>query len=133
MSGEDRRKEIIQILEKSEKPVSGLMLSKKMQVSRQVIVQDMALLRANGYSIYSTNRGYLVEKKKEVVRVLKVIHSDEDVEKELNTIVDMGGKSAECVCLSQSLWCGQGRYEYKIPYGYTRIFKRSSHRKIEPA
>ena len=62
MSGEDRRKEIIQILEKSEKPVSGLMLSKKMQVSRQVIVQDMALLRANGYSIYSTNRGYLVEK-----------------------------------------------------------------------
>ena len=113
MSGEDRRKEIIQILEKSEKPVSGLMLSKKMQVSRQVIVQDMALLRANGYSIYSTNRGYLVEKKKEAVRVLKVIHSDEDVEKELNTIVD--------VCLSQSLRCGQGRYEYKIPYGYTRI------------
>ena len=92
MSGEDRRKEIIQILEKSEKPVSGLMLSKKMQVSRQVIVQDMALLRANGYSIYSTNRGYLVEKKKEAVRVLKVIHSEEDVEKELNTIVDMGGK-----------------------------------------
>ena len=92
MSGEDRRKEIIQILEKSEKPVSGLMLSKKMQVSRQVIVQDMTLLRANGYSIYSTNRGYLVEKKKEAVRVLKVIHSDEDVEKELNTIVDMGGK-----------------------------------------
>ena len=92
MSGEDRRKEIIQILEKSEKPVSGLMLSKKMQVSRQVIVQDMALLRVNGYPFYSTNRGYLVEKKKEAVRVLKVIHSDEDVEKELNTIVDMGGK-----------------------------------------
>ena len=29
MNGEDRRKEIIRILEKSEKPVSGLMLSKK--------------------------------------------------------------------------------------------------------
>lgn len=92
MNGEDRRKEIIQILEKSEKPVSGLMLSKQMQVSRQVIVQDMALLRANGYSIYSTNRGYLVEKKKEAVRVLKVIHSDEEVKEELTTIVDMGGK-----------------------------------------
>lgn len=92
MDGADRRKEILRILEKSEKPVSGLALSKELKVSRQVIVQDMALIRANGYSIYSTNRGYLIEKKNEAVRVLKMIHSDEEAKKELETIVDMGGQ-----------------------------------------
>ena len=92
MDGADRRKEILRILEESGKPVSGLSLSKKLKVSRQVIVQDMALLRANGNSIYSTNRGYLMEKKNEAVRVLKVIHSDEEAKEELEAIVDMGGQ-----------------------------------------
>ena len=92
MDGADRRNEILRILEENDKPVSGLALSKKLNVSRQVIVQDMALLRANGHSIYSTNRGYLIEKKNEAVRVLKTIHSDEDTKDELTAIVDMGGQ-----------------------------------------
>ena len=93
MSGEERREKIVQILVQSEVPVSGLALAEKMAVSRQVIVQDMALLRANGYSIFSTNRGYLLEgEKKEAIRVFKVIHSDDEVETELNAIVDMGGR-----------------------------------------
>ena len=63
MDGADRRNEILRILEENDKPVYGLALSKELNVSRQGIVQDMALLRANGHSIYSTNRGYLKEKK----------------------------------------------------------------------
>lgn len=94
MTGEDRRTEIISILEKSAMPVSGQALSKKLAVSRQIIVQDIALIRANGYDIVSTNRGYLLYASASggVERIFKVIHSDEETETELTTIVDMGGK-----------------------------------------
>ena len=91
MKNEDRREKIIQILQASQEPVSGVDLSKRLQVSRQVIVQDIALLRANGMNIFSTNRGYLIQKDSVMSRVFKVFHSDDDVERELTTIVDLGG------------------------------------------
>lgn len=92
MNGEERRKQILLILTKADKPVSGLALAEKFEVSRQVIVQDIALLRANGTAIFSTNRGYLLEQNGEVSRVFKVIHTDDEVEDELTTIIDCGGK-----------------------------------------
>ncbi len=105
MTGEERRKAIIDIIKKSAKPVSGTALAKQFQVSRQIIVQDIALLRAADYNIYSTARGYLLmlelqeDKHKEthknadaITRVFHVCHTDEQMEDELNTIVDMGGR-----------------------------------------
>ncbi len=93
MSGETRRKQIVQLLSQSEKPIPGITLAEKFQVSRQVIVQDIALIRANGVDIFSTNRGYLVHQQtQQVSRVFKVMHEDEDVEDELSTIVDYGGQ-----------------------------------------
>ena len=105
MTGEERRKAIIEIISKSTKPVSGTALAKQFQVSRQVIVQDIALLRAADYDIYSAARGYMLmpslseNKNKEVskdtdaiTRVFHVSHTDEQMEDELNTIVDMGGR-----------------------------------------
>ena len=47
MNGTERRKCILQILSASDKPVSGVSMAKQLQVSRQIIVQDIALLRAN--------------------------------------------------------------------------------------
>lgn len=91
MSGENRREKIIQILQASQEPVSGVDLSKRLQVSRQVIVQDMALLRAKGYQIVSTNRGYVLSGPQECTRVFKVIHTDQEVEEELQSIIDLGG------------------------------------------
>lgn len=92
MSGRERREQIIKILANSEEPVSGTALAKKLQVSRQVVVQDMALIRANGMDVVATNRGYVYREAKEVSRVFKVIHTDEQVEEELNLFVDFGGK-----------------------------------------
>ena len=77
MNGQLRREKIIDILSRSDKPVSGVALAKQLDVSRQVIVQDIALIRAADYDIYSTNRGYVIKSEKE--------HT------ELNAIVDMGG------------------------------------------
>lgn len=92
MNGKERREQILKILKNSDKPVSGIELAKQLEVSRQVIVQDMALIRANGVEIVSTNRGYVIQEEKRVSRVFKVIHTDEEVEEELNLFVDHGGK-----------------------------------------
>lgn len=91
MSGNERREKIIELIKNSNSPVSGTALAKELEVSRQVIVQDIALIRANGINIFSTNRGYVIQESKEVSRVFKVVHTDEEVEEELNLFVDMGG------------------------------------------
>ncbi len=91
MNGMERRSRILRILQNSDSPVSGGALARELQVSRQVIVQDIALLRANGMDIYSTNRGYVLPKSVRFSRIFKVHHSDEDLEEELTLFVDTGG------------------------------------------
>ena len=63
MTGDERRREIIRIIESSRVPVPAKRLAADFDISRQVIVQDIALIRAAGYDILSTNRGYLLLKK----------------------------------------------------------------------
>ena len=91
-NGRERREQILQILKNSKEPVAGTELANQLDVSRQVIVQDMALIRANGVEVFSTNRGYLIHMPKQVNRVFKVIHTNEQVEEELNLIVDLGAR-----------------------------------------
>lgn len=91
MKGETRRNEILKRLSAATTPVSAGTIAEEFGVSRQVIVQDIALLRANGAVITSLARGYIMEKTSKYRRVFKMHHSDEDAEKELNIIVDAGG------------------------------------------
>ena len=93
MSGEKRRDRLLQYLEEHDKPVSGTELAKEFGVSRQVIVQDIALLRTGHVKIIATNRGYLVPPTKPsgVRRIFKCRHTDEQAEHELTCIVDLGG------------------------------------------
>lgn len=92
MNGQERRQEIVEILKNSSIPLSGTELARQLGVSRQVIVQDMALIRVSGVEILSTNRGYVIQDAKNISRVYKVLHTEEQVEEELNLYVDMGGK-----------------------------------------
>lgn len=92
MEGEKRRDSLLKILQESEEPVSGTKLASKFQVSRQVIVQDIALLRAKKYDIISTHKGYILNDKINIQRVFKVKHSADKMAEELNIIVDCGGK-----------------------------------------
>lgn len=91
MTGSDRREDIILQIQKSTCPLSGTKLAALYHVSRQVIVQDIALIRAAGYDIISTNRGYILNAAKSASRVFKVQHTDEQLEDELCSIVDLGG------------------------------------------
>lgn len=95
MSGEERRKEIKKYIAGSSRPVSGTKLAKHFSVSRQVIVQDIALLRAEGLEIISTNRGYICQTPSMVSRVYYVHHDNDRIREELNLIVDNGGKAED--------------------------------------
>ncbi|GKX31841.1 transcriptional regulator [Vallitalea longa] len=91
MEGEERRTNIIKLLTESEEPITGSNLAKTYSVSRQVIVQDIALLRAKGCKIISTSNGYMIyETKKEFTKLLAVKHSKHQIKEELEIMVDFG-------------------------------------------
>lgn len=92
MNGDKRRESILQQLAESSLPISGLQLAKLFNVSRQVIVQDIALLRAEKQDILSTNTGYIIKKAVKPQRLFCVIHSDDSILDELYTVVDLGGR-----------------------------------------
>lgn len=91
MSGIERRNEICRILSESEVPVSAAALAAKFSVSRQVIVGDIALLRAAGTEVAATPRGYLLPQTEEgMTCTIACVHDFEGMEKELQIIVDNG-------------------------------------------
>ena len=94
MNAEQRRTKIIQLLQQADGPLSGSALAKLLGISRQIVVQDMALLRAKtGLEIISTYQGYVLLKKKlPCTRVFKVRHGTERTQEELQEIVDLSGK-----------------------------------------
>ena len=94
MEGDARRQELLRLISKSQKPISGTELAQTLHVSRQVIVQDVALLRAGKYPIFATNRGYVLLQDDDyhVTRVIRVKHNHNQIEEELNAIVDCGAR-----------------------------------------
>ena len=93
MTGSIRRNKIIEILQNESEPVSGTTLAKQTGVSRQVIVQDITLLRTS-YPILATAKGYMLYPPtgKKSRRTFCVKHTVEETREELNMIVDLGGK-----------------------------------------
>ena len=95
MTGNERRNKIIEELAGATEPVSGSALARAVGVSRQVVVQDIALLRADGHDIVATNRGYVLQEAAGMpnvpTRLVKVRHGVEELGDELNAIVDRGG------------------------------------------
>lgn len=94
MKGEERRSKILSMLKKSDTPLKGAELSTLFNVSRQVIVQDIALLRAEGNEIIATPQGYVMlnSSKEKIKKVIAVKHDEEKIEDELKTIISLGGR-----------------------------------------
>ena len=93
MNTVQRRTEILKLLQQEEKPVAARAMASQFGVSRQVIVQDMAVIRASTPGILSTTRGYVLQQDKDIActREFKVRHGQEQAAEELNLIVDCGG------------------------------------------
>lgn len=90
MDGEKRRGLLIDALRDNKAPLSATALAHSFGVSRQIIVGDVALLRASGQRIVSTPRGYVLEQAPGLVFTIACVHNREDTEKELNIMVDNG-------------------------------------------
>lgn len=105
MNVTERRKKILELLKQSDAPVSAKELALRFHVSRQVIVQDMAVIRVAHPGILSTYRGYLLQAEDAAAcsREFKVRHTDEQVSDELNLIVDLGGR-VQNVSISHKLY-----------------------------
>ncbi len=99
MEAGDRREKLLKILHERSKAVSGSRLAEELGVSRQVIVQDIALLRAGGENIFATPQGYLLtlSGKDVVKRVFACIHGADGIGEELLTIVNSGGKVLDVI------------------------------------
>ena len=93
MDGEIRRREIVKRLRETEKPISATRFAKAFDVSRQIIVGDVALLRATGVEIVATARGYMLEQPLEgIERKIACQHTPEQTREELSVIVAKGGE-----------------------------------------
>ena len=116
MTGEERRNQILQMLKNQSTPLSGTALAGAFHVSRQVIVQDIALMRAENHDILSTNRGYLYRRRDNSdslpKRVFFVRHSTRQVLDEFMAVLELGGMILDVV-VEQELY-GQIRVELLI-------------------
>ena len=101
MDANERRQEILNLLQLAENPVKGTDLAEQLEVSRQIIVQDIAILRARGENILATPQGYLMPKNYEKQRLIKTIacthKNNKELQEELRIIVDLGGKIIDVI------------------------------------
>ena len=91
MNAKERREAILARLKGETGPVSATALAKEHGVSRQIVVGDIALLRAGGAPISATPRGYVLDRDQEgLLHTVAVRHPDRDMERELLICVDNG-------------------------------------------
>ncbi|MGV8981528.1 3H domain-containing protein [Clostridium sp.] len=105
MNSKERRIYITNLLIKNNNAYKGQFLAEELGVTRQVIVKDIAITRAEGVNIIATPEGYLIpnEESNYARRVIAVAHSKEDIYDELECIVKFGGV-VEDVTVEHSLY-----------------------------
>lgn len=93
MDAEQRREAILSILQNADKAISATALAARFSVSRQIIVGDVALLRASGSEIAATPRGYLLHRelrRGQLLRQIACCHGAGKMRDELYVMVDEG-------------------------------------------
>ncbi len=94
MDAAQRRREILDLLKAARQPVSAGTMAVQFQVSRQIIVGDIALLRAANVDIAATPRGYILNSRNgeedRLVHTIACKHDRENLARELYLIVDNG-------------------------------------------
>lgn len=94
-----RREKVLDTIQESAKPISASALASLFHVSRQLIVGDVALLRASGHTIIATPRGYLWEKKERngITSTIAVVHGEHAIAEEIYTVIDLGGSFIDVI------------------------------------
>ena len=89
MTAIERRNAIYQVLS-ADTPISATALAGRFGVTRQVVVGDIALLRAEGRSVIATPRGYIIPVPDGFLRTIACVHNAAQTRDELNAMVDCG-------------------------------------------
>ncbi len=100
MDSSNRRENIIKVLRTAASPISASKLAERFGVSRQIIVGDIALIRASGIEIDATPRGYILHDHEEIpVKRTQIVcvHTTAQTEEELNICVDNGCKVIDVI------------------------------------
>ena len=96
-----RRETILEIITNSETPISATKIAGIVGVSRQVVVGDVALLRANRHQIVATARGYVMENTGQMLnlyrRKIACKHTPEETKDELYLLVDLGARIEDVI------------------------------------
>ncbi|WP_341636687.1 transcription repressor NadR [Staphylococcus casei] len=90
---DQRRSQIVQLLTDSRQPISGKQLSEQFDVSRQIIVKDISILKSHHYNINATSKGYHIDiapQGKGYKRIIVCQHAQESMAEELQIILDNG-------------------------------------------
>lgn len=91
---DNKRQELLELLVASDNPIKGQVLAEHFNVSRQAIVQYIAIIRASGINVIATHTGYMIPKlptNADHIKTIYSTHRDEHIREELEIIVDMGG------------------------------------------
>lgn len=129
----NRKEKIIEEIKKSDKPVSASTLAKKLGVSRQIIVGDVALIRASGTNIIATPRGYILDSKQQnQTYTIAVNHSQEQMADELYTIVDLGGCAIDVIVDHPVYGQLTGKLHLSSRYDVDQFIKKVNNNQAKP-
>lgn len=134
MDSKERRIYIEELLEKKSKPLKGIDLAKELGVTRQIIVKDIALLRAEGKKIMATPDGYIMINQ-ETNRIRKIIalnHKMDDIQSELECIVKFGGIVEDVIIEHPVYGEIKGMLMVKTPYDIQNFMERFKEFNAEP-
>lgn len=120
----NRKERIIQEIKKSDKPISASSLAKICHVSRQIIVGDIALLRASGIHIIATPRGYVLDYHQGLSKTIAFKHTQEQMDDELYTIVDLGGEIIDVIVEHPIYGQITGKLHLKSRYDVDQFLKK---------
>lgn len=134
MSSKDRRKLIEEILSKRGEPQKGHNLAQELGVTRQVIVKDIAILRAEGIDIIATPEGYIIPRKEKhkITRIIAVCHKPDQIQEELTCIVKFGGKIEDVVIEHPVYGEIRGMLMIKTPYDVQNFIEKCKEFNAEP-
>lgn len=134
MNSLQRRNAIFEYIQKAQAPISANVLAKQFQVSRQIIVGDIALLRAQGCHIIATPRGYVCEEAKATAfqKTIAVCHRPEDLAEEIYTIVDLGGALLDVIVEHPLYGELRGLLHIYSRYDADRFFEKLNQEQARP-
>ncbi|MCK8827188.1 transcription repressor NadR [Natroniella acetigena] len=99
METSKRREEVLNKLSQESDPITGSDLAEFFGVSRQVIVQDIALLRAKGHKIVATSQGYIMSQPTTQMaqKTIACKHQESEIKAELEIIIKYGGRIKDVI------------------------------------